>query len=348
MLPMVNWSTTSQLLTGTLQCQHGDASLQRSMCSVAVSIDGQVTHLHGGFGREDLTSSLFANHHYVLKKAAKIHQNLLTREACVLQKLSGSPSAPRLLCVGSNMMVTENAGRPLSVSNIPPDYRTQAEAILRDLESRGIAHHDLFKHDSTSAFQVEFLVSVRGSLKIVDFGIASVSGSYACAKGMPHTVLGSGAYDRAVDTSRDSDVLGILDAMSRANQTLDSYSSAGIRAEVGVCAQPFVSDLLRARRAHHLTSNSRSIGPQGPVNSSTDFGEFESFSSEASLVSVGPTLQVARATMTRHASSEKRCRNSYARENLVLRSPNTCGQFDKEPERCGASARESGSRRAAM
>ena len=38
--------------------------------------------------------------------------------------------------------------------------------------------------------------------------------------------------------------------------------------------------------------------------------------------------------MTRHASSEKRCRNSYARENLVLRSPNTCGQFDKEPERC--------------
>ena len=24
----------------------------------------------------------------------------------------------------------------------------------------------------------------------------------------------------------------------------------------------------------------------------------------------------------------------YARENLVLRSPNTCGQFDKEPERC--------------
>lgn len=160
---------------------------------------------------------------------------------------------------------------------------------MRDLESRGIAHHDLFKHDSTSAFQVEFLVSVRGSLKIVDFGIASVSGSYACAKGMPHTVLGSGAYDRAVDTSRDSDVLGILDAMSRANQTLDSYSSAGIRAEVGVCAQPFVSDLLRARRAHHLTSNSRSIGPQGPVNSSTDFGEFESFSSEASLVSVGPT-----------------------------------------------------------
>ena len=123
MLPMVNWSTTSQLLTGTLQCQHGDASLQRSMCSVAVSIDGQVTHLHGGFGREDLTSSLFANHHYVLKKAAKIHQNLLTREACVLQKLSGSPSAPRLLCAGSNMMVTENA-----------------EATLRQQYTAGLPH----------------------------------------------------------------------------------------------------------------------------------------------------------------------------------------------------------------
>ena len=44
-----------------------------------------------------------------------------------------------------------------------------------------------------------------------------------------------GAYNASFPEVQDLDVLSVLDAMHRANQSMESYSAAGLVAQVGVC-----------------------------------------------------------------------------------------------------------------
>ena len=48
------------------------------------------------------------------------------------------PSVPILYCANTNMMLMENVGAPLTMSNLPDDYREQALALLRDMRSRNV------------------------------------------------------------------------------------------------------------------------------------------------------------------------------------------------------------------
>ena len=209
--------------------------------NLTVRIDGSDVMLHASL-RTNLgtTSVRWMNDRYVLKIGVTKHRLLAARDACVLRLMSGGSSAPRMLCdnaLAEGALLTEHAGRPLTIHNIPRDYRKQAEAILEDMSSRGIAHHDLFKADASSAFKVEFLVDSVGKMRVVDFGTASVNGSFRCEVGMIDSIFKTshGPYNASFPEVQDLDVLSVLDAMHRANQSMESYSAAGIVAQVGVC-----------------------------------------------------------------------------------------------------------------
>lgn len=210
------------------------------------SIDGSlVTLQRTGTGLEQAdtglgtTSVQFMNDRYVFKRGRYPHATMVDRDACILNTMSGN-YVPRVLCSTRGMMLTERVGRPLTVHNIPHDYRVQAEVILAAMASRGVEHHDLFKSDSGSAFMVEFLLDSAGKLSAIDFGTGSINGSVSC-NAPPHLF---GTRNLGFTQHQDSAILSVLDAMYAANRSLETYRSAGISVQIGVCKLVDVIHLL--------------------------------------------------------------------------------------------------------
>ena len=127
--------------------------------------------------------------------------DVLEREVCVLGHLAPFSWSPKVAWHNSSALITSYVGEPLTVFNIPLDYREEYEKILVDMESVGVEHGDIYKEChgvDTRCFDDNKKKMVRGGLlkedyelmvqhvngksyfSLVDFGWAKVHGSWAC------------------------------------------------------------------------------------------------------------------------------------------------------------------------
>lgn len=95
-------------------------------------------------------------------------------------------------------MTTSFAGIPINRNNIPQDWFVQLSKILDDMQSMGIQHNDMIEakfnvlmdqHNSSKIVdgKVDILVQ-NGKLYLVDFGWASLNGSFSVCDGVVNTV----------------------------------------------------------------------------------------------------------------------------------------------------------------
>jgi hypothetical protein len=113
--------------------------------------------------------------------------------------------APKVVWHNSSALITSYAGEPLTVFNVPLDYREEYEKLLVDMESVGVEHGDIYKECHAGNMRTyrkcmddNKKKMVRGGLlkedyelmvqhvdgksyfSLVDFGWAKVHGSWAC------------------------------------------------------------------------------------------------------------------------------------------------------------------------
>lgn len=136
---------------------------------------------------------------FVLKRLHKGMRGYepLGREVCVLSHLAPFPWSPKVAWHNSSALITSYVGEPLTVFNIPLDYREQYEKIVVDMESVGVNHGDIYKvchGGNLTKCKVEkrrgllkedyelmvHHVNGKSHVSLVDFGWATVHGSYAC------------------------------------------------------------------------------------------------------------------------------------------------------------------------
>ena len=128
--------------------------------------------------------------------------DVLEREVCVLSHLVPFSWSPKVVWHNSSALITSYVGEPLTVFNIPLDYREEYEKLLVDMESVGVEHGDIYKEchgvDKRKCMDDNKKIMVRGGLlkedyelmvqhvdgksyiSLVDFGWAKVHGSWAC------------------------------------------------------------------------------------------------------------------------------------------------------------------------
>lgn len=87
---------------------------------------------------------------------------LLQREKQFLRDLNGR-CAPRLIADGTDWIVMEYCGAELNPSNVPPDWRSQVDAIVGALSDARIIHRDIKPGN---------LLVRDGRLFLIDFGWA--------------------------------------------------------------------------------------------------------------------------------------------------------------------------------
>ena len=179
-----------------------------------------------------MMSVRYTNAEYVLKvmrqhNSSDIERNV--QEACILRQLQGtSVPVPRLFCANERAILMEAVGDPVSKANLPSDYRQQASNILNALHSAGVRHNDIWKksHLMHNCEDVELMVDRRGKLRLIDFNMAT-SEEPACK-----APLCKGPWFFASD---DWQVLDVLHALHRVNQSLELYRAAGLIGHHGIC-----------------------------------------------------------------------------------------------------------------
>jgi len=139
---------------------------------------------------------------FVFKSINKVFDiyDTAERELCVLGLLTKFSWAPKVMWHNRSEMITTYMGKPMTVFNIPLDYREQYEKIIADLESAAVSHGDIYKecfliksrkicfernkkgrglfHESYELMAQQ--LDGKTSLSLVDFGWAQVHGSWAC------------------------------------------------------------------------------------------------------------------------------------------------------------------------
>ena len=157
-----------------------------------------------GTGEFGATSAVLVDEQkeFVLKKCTSYEQyKVMERELCVLGLLKKISWAPKVMWHNGSEMITTYMGEPMTVFNIPLDYREQYEKIITDLESVDITHGDIYKECHRMSkqhlcrkrnkmgrglFQENYELMTRQELKgkttlsLVDFGWSQVHGSWAC------------------------------------------------------------------------------------------------------------------------------------------------------------------------
>eukprot|EP00966_Prymnesium_polylepis_P229322 5306492-Prymnesium_polylepis.1 len=115
----------------------------------------------------------------------------LEREACVLKRLQPFPWAPRLLCVGSDYLLTDYRGRPACRGD---GYLELDGSVAR----AAVKHNDLKKSSDT-----DFVVDGCGRASLVDYGWVSLGDNLAmsCAFGGRHLRAG-GTVPRSPELAR--------------------------------------------------------------------------------------------------------------------------------------------------
>lgn len=107
------------------------------------------------------TSVVSCDKDYVEKKQYRYKTyNLNDNEARILRMLK-SKHFPRLISEGSEYIRIEHCGVPLSVENLPDDWRKQLNNILDDLDKFGVVHRDI---------RLDNLMIKDGIIRLLDFG----------------------------------------------------------------------------------------------------------------------------------------------------------------------------------
>ena len=178
---------------------------------ITVSVEGQTMVLRRAEYSTIGRSSLRYMGSSVLLKVPRDLQ-MAIREDCVLRMLQDQSYAPGLICAAGNMLLLQHAGRKLSYTNLPIDYHVQAKRILSDLASRGLQHNDIWKNNtSIPPFEIEILED-NGLLKVVDFGTATLNGSFALCGSKP-TLRAQPRANETWVAAGDSSILRVLDAL---------------------------------------------------------------------------------------------------------------------------------------
>ena len=118
----------------------------------------------------------------ILKRANSQHavEQLLSREVCILQLLQRFAWAPRLLCAGSDFMLTTYMGQPACASQMNADLTQQLSNLLHDMSSVGVRHNDLARRHYRGRVSGTIEVMLRDQrIALVDFALGTVNGSHA-------------------------------------------------------------------------------------------------------------------------------------------------------------------------
>jgi hypothetical protein len=131
--------------------------------------------------KNETSRVLIGEKQIVIKEVVKYTQyNILEREVYWLQKFEEHHFdwAPKILHKSKSWFAMSYVGEPITKENVPRDWRSQCETILRDLESVNCRHNDIRS--------VEVLVK-DGKLHLVDFGWASHGSDMSCGIGLNPT-----------------------------------------------------------------------------------------------------------------------------------------------------------------
>ena len=109
---------------------------------------------------------------------------MMDREVCTLNLLRQFAWAPKVLCVYNYAYVMQHRGWPRCRAEMPVDYEAQVQTIVKDMLSVGVRHNDMLKPGTN-----DFVVDSDGRVSLVDFGWASVNGSFAA-----HCTFGGASY----------------------------------------------------------------------------------------------------------------------------------------------------------
>ena len=282
-LPLISCDHTG---TATLARPFTRSQLHKSPAILVAFQNGRQEKLmRAPWSTTGLTSKRFLNERFVLKVVDDEH--MARREACILNILGRASSVPKLYCAARNLVLMENVGAPLTVTNLPHDYRKQAVALLADLRASHVQHNDLWKNDkgSASLFATELLVDQSGRMRAIDFNTATVNGSYKCAPGIRPTALPA-SYDHKFVPSEDAKIITLLDALSTASLTLKSYHQAGVeRVRLGLCRLVTRDRYLMARptKQRQQRSSSHEYNAAACRAGSKFFGEFDILGGELSV-----------------------------------------------------------------
>ena len=118
----------------------------------------------------------------ILKRANSRHavEQLLSREVCILQLLQRFTWAPRLLCVGSDFMLTTYMGQPACAGQMNADLTQQLNILLNDMRSVGVRHNDLYRRHYQGRDTGTIEVMLRSQrISLVDFALGTINGSHA-------------------------------------------------------------------------------------------------------------------------------------------------------------------------
>ena len=133
--------------------------------------------------QEHATSFVWLYETQVIKKVVMWKQYTpFRREICVLQILQQFDWCPRLLSYNltAKTLTTSFVGTKVNEFNMPPSYRSQFQNILSDMQSVGVSHNDIFAEHMD---KIDVMVK-NEKLYLIDFGWASVNGSFATCDGV--------------------------------------------------------------------------------------------------------------------------------------------------------------------
>lgn len=103
----------------------------------------------------------------IVKQLTTNNIDQFNREVFWLEKLAGTGVAPELISYdqGNLSIVMTDCGEPISLEDIPPDWRAQLKAALEVLKVHNCRHNDLSEKE---------VLARDGKITLVDFGAGTV------------------------------------------------------------------------------------------------------------------------------------------------------------------------------
>lgn len=94
---------------------------------------------------------------------------LIKNEVLILESLKGMKHFPQIIasCTTGeegHILTTDDCGDPISIDNLPKDWKEQCKQILSDLKDKGIEHRDI---------RPDNLLVKDNTIKLIDFGWAT-------------------------------------------------------------------------------------------------------------------------------------------------------------------------------
>lgn len=135
----------------------------------------------------------------IFNDSAQAAFNTIQREVCILQTLQRFNWCPRLFGFGPDFFTTAFVGYPLNRTNLPADIFEQAQNMISDMQSVGVAHNDILWPHDEHVINIDQLLGKlilgksevmvwNGNIALVDFGWGTINGSYSTCEGVSEKV----------------------------------------------------------------------------------------------------------------------------------------------------------------